>query len=145
MFGTVYQIISFLFALALGLGLPLFVLGSILEKSNNIGDSRGTSDDYKAFIHFTTRKDEMSSEQKKTFCADYAIKVYDPASEPDGRDKVRRLSDEEIAESKGITVEEAVALREEQRESMINDHERQSIFGEKKSDLKGVFGPLKEE
>ena len=145
MFEVIYGIVSFLFALGLGLGVTFFVLGTVLEKSNNIGDSRGTSDDYKAFIHFTTRKDEISYEEKKTFSSEYAVKVYDPSSEPDSGDTVRRLSDEEVARSKGITAEEAAALREDQLENLIKDHvAKQSIFGKNKSDLKGVFGPLKD-
>ena len=41
------EMISFLFAIGVGFGLSCLIFGSMLDKSNNIGDSRGSANDYR--------------------------------------------------------------------------------------------------
>ena len=53
-----------LFALAFGFGLAFWICGNKLNKSNNIGDSRGGVSDYKAYVSFTARKDRLNKEER---------------------------------------------------------------------------------
>lgn len=137
--GLIYfEIIIGLFAVGLGFGLSFWILGLVLDKSNNIGDSRGTSEDYKAFIHFTARKDHMYSEERKSFCSTYAVKIYDASAEPEGHEQVRRLSEEETDNP------DAAAKRED----MLNNPARKKGLWDDKTptdDLSGVFRPIKED
>lgn len=133
------DLIAFLFAIGLGFGLACWILGTLLDKSNNIGDYRGTNDNYNAFIHFTARQDEMSYKEKSSFCNNNFVKVYDPSSEPSGSDKVRRLSDEELAKLKGTSAEDAAA----RREAMLTASEGKIWCGtSSRKNLSGVFGKL---
>ena len=89
-------IMAFLFAIGLGFGLSCWIFGTILDKSNNIGDSRGRNSDYKAYVTFTARKDRMSNAERDCFSARYAEKIDSPSAGPSGSELVRRLTDEEI-------------------------------------------------
>ena len=109
----ILDLIPCLFAVGLGFGLSCWILGVAIEKSNNIGDSRGTSDDYKAFIRFTCRQDNLSVSERKSFCEKNYVKIDDASSRPDSWDKVRRLSDEELARYENSTAEDAAAKRED--------------------------------
>ena len=93
----IIYLIVLVFALGLGLGLTCLIMGTIIDKTNNIGDSRGTNDDYKAYIHFTARKDKLTNNEEKQVLSTYCVKNEDPSSEPEGRDLVRRLSGKELA------------------------------------------------
>ena len=90
------DILAFLFAIGLGFGLSCWIFGTILDKSNNIGDSRGKINDYRAYVTFTARKDRMSKSERDSFSARYAEKIDIPSSGPSGSELVRRLTDEEI-------------------------------------------------
>lgn len=90
------DLMSFLFATGVGFGLAFWVMGTLLDKSNNIGDSRGDSKEYNAYIHFTARKDKMSNSEKDSFCNMYAERIDNSSAAPHGTELVRRLSDEEI-------------------------------------------------
>ena len=72
------EMISFLFAIGVGFGLSCLIFGSMLDKSNNIGDSRGSANDYKAYIHYTARKDCLNKEDKTSFCNRYYERIDDP-------------------------------------------------------------------
>lgn len=133
------DLISFLFAVGLGFGLACWILGTVLDKSNNIGDYRGTNDNYNAFIHFTAREDDMSSRQQSSFCNNNFVNIYDPSSEPAGSDKVRRMSDEELARLKDTSAEDAAA----RREAMLTASEGKIWSGaSSRKNLSGVFGKL---
>ena len=89
-------IMAFLFAIGLGFGLSCWIFGTILDKSNNIGDSHGKSIDYRAYVTFTARKDRMSNAERDSFSARYAERIDSPSAGPSGSELVRRLTDEEI-------------------------------------------------
>ena len=74
--------IAILFALGLGLGLTCLIMGTIIDKTNNIGDSRGTNDDYKAYIHFTARKDKLTDKEEKELRTRRAVRKSSTASFP---------------------------------------------------------------
>ena len=136
---VMYIIIS-VFALGLGFGLTFWILGTIIDKTNNIGDSQGTSDDYKAFIRFSCRKDKLSHKEEKDFISTYFVKNEDSSSGPEGSDPVRRLSGEELAEYEDATAEDAAAKREAMLKGPGKNHHQWDS-----NDLSGVFRPLKEE
>ena len=90
------NVMAFLFATGLGFGLSCWIFGTILDKSNNIGDSRGKNTDYKAYVTFTARKDKLSNAERDGFSARYAERIDSPSAGPSGSEFVRRLTDEEI-------------------------------------------------
>ena len=92
------ELLSFLFASGVGFGLACLIFGTLLDRSNNIGDSRGGVSDYKAYVSFTARKDRLNKEERGSFCSMYAKRIDDPSTEPKPFERVRRLTDEEIAE-----------------------------------------------
>jgi hypothetical protein len=82
-----------LFALAFGIGLALWICGSMLDKSNNIGDSRGDSKTYNAEATFTSKCNRM----EKTECTTYVQHnlITNDTNGPSGTEQVRRLTEEE--------------------------------------------------
>jgi hypothetical protein len=110
-FKLVIELIVCLSSVGFGFGLSCWIFGNIIDKSNNFGDNLRTNRDYRAFIHFTYRKDRLSYQERKSFCTMHAVKIDAPSSGPDGNDLVRRLSNEEIAKYEAST-EEAVLRRE---------------------------------
>ena len=88
--------LAFLFALGVGFGLSFWIFGTLLDKSNNIGDSRGKSIDYNAYVHFTASKDRMSNAERDSFCNTYCKPLEEIGSAPKGTERVRRLSEEEM-------------------------------------------------
>ena len=134
----IIYLIILVFALGLGLGLTCLIMGTIIDKTNNIGDSRGTNDDYKAYIHFTARKDKLTNNEEKEFLSTYCVKNEDPSSEPEGRDLVRRLSGKELAGDGDAAAKRKKMLKgPEKKQSLWDDRQPQN-------DLSGVFRPLKD-
>ena len=91
--------LSFLFASGLGFGLSFWIYGTLLQKSNSIGDSTGSKYDYDVHVNFTVKKDRMSNNEKNSFSSTYAKRI-DEAAGPRGTEQVRRMSDEEIEKYK---------------------------------------------
>ena len=91
------NVISFLFAIGVGFGLSFWICGSILEKSNNIGDSKGDRADYQAYVNFTSREDRISNSERQTYSSKHSQPIEGATQGPSGSERVRRLSDEEIA------------------------------------------------
>ena len=138
-FKAVIDIIVCLSSVGLGFGVSCWILGIIIDKSNNFGDNLRTNADYGAFIRFSYRRDNLSFKERKSFCKMYSVKTDGPSSEPDGSDLVRRLSKEELAEYENTTVERAAAKR---YNMLAGREEKQAIFD---CDISGVFSPLKDE
>ena len=134
----IIYLIILVFALGSGLGLTCLIMGTIIDKTNNIGDSWGTNDDYKAHIHFTARKDKLTRKEEKEFLGTYGVKNEDPTSEPEGRDLVRRLSGEELAGDGDASAKREKMLKgPDKKQSLWDDRQPQN-------DLSGVFRPLKD-
>lgn len=93
------NLLSFLFASGVGFGLACWILGTVLDKSNNIGDSHGSKLDYKAYVHFTASKDRLSKTDRDSFCRLYA-RPLEATAGPRGTERVRRLSEEELEDYK---------------------------------------------
>ncbi len=83
-----------LFALAFGFGLAFWICGTELDKSNNIGDSRGDGSAYKAEATFTSKCDRMEQSAYRTFVQQNIIDNV-ATNGPAGQEQVRRLTEEE--------------------------------------------------
>ena len=101
------NIISFLFAIGVGFGLSFWIFGTILEKSNNIGDSIGDKADYQAYVNFTSREDRISNSERQTYSSRHSQPIEGASQGPSGSEQVRRLSDEEIAKYDAAAKKEA--------------------------------------
>lgn len=138
---------ALLFALGLGFGLSCWIFGTILDKSNNIGDSRGGKNEYGAYIVYTDKKDRLSKDDRQSYCYRNAIKIDEPGSAPAGNEKVRRLTEEELelynhTATAGVSNGYAQAPVGAQAGSGVEDEfaawERQQT----NNDMSGVFKPL---
>ncbi|MBR4948445.1 MAG: hypothetical protein IKZ29_07805 [Clostridiales bacterium] len=141
------ELLSFLFASGVGFGLACWIFGTLLDKSNNIGDSHGSMADYRAYVSFTARKDRLNKEEKASFCSRYAQRIDDPSTEPKGSERVRRLTDEEIAEFKRAAEEKKAAQRAREKEIFGTTENEFELWESQNpsTSLKGVFKPLNEE
>ena len=81
-------------ALGFGFGLSLLICSSKLNKSNNLGDSRGNSQTYHAEAKFTSTCDNMDRSAADAFFNLNAVKRSAP-DEKTMNAPVRRLTDEE--------------------------------------------------
>jgi hypothetical protein len=88
------EFVSFLFAIGVGFGLSCWIFGTLLNKSNNIGDSRGAKYEYNTNVNFTSRTDNMSKSESDSYIHYHAVK-FDDTGDPKGTDLVRKLTDEE--------------------------------------------------
>lgn len=139
--------ISLLFALGLGFGLSFWIFGTMLDKSNNIGDSMGSKFDYDARVHFTARRDRMSNSERQTFCSMYAERIDEGG--PGGTELVRRLSPEERAEYKKAKAVPRGAYQSASSQINVKDQADEFEEWEKRAganrDLHGIFKPLDED
>ena len=136
------NLMAFLFAIGLGFGLAFWICGTILDKSNNIGDSVGSSAEYRAFVTFTTRRDRMSGSERDSFCRLYGKNLEDPYLQPGGNEKVRRLSEQELESYKTRAhikneIENRALNSYNEPEDEFEKWERQQTG----SDMTGVFKP----
>ena len=88
--------ISFLFAIGVGFGLSFFIYGTLLDKSNNIGDSKGDKGTYGVHVNYTMKRDRLNNTEKNSFSSTYAKRIDNLTASPNGNELVRRLSDEEL-------------------------------------------------
>lgn len=135
------DVIAFIIALGFGFGLSLWIFASLLEKSNNKGDSVGGKSAYKAFANFTVKKDKMSNIDRDCFLHQYARAFAANERGPEGQDIVRRLTPEEIARANGDTDMDPEQLRKKRFAMRDTPYEQQGSL----DDLHGVFGKIDEE
>lgn len=138
---------ALLFALGLGFGLSCWIFGTILEKSNNIGDSRGDKNQYGAFVVYTDQKDRLSKDERQSYVYRNSIRIDDPAGGPSGSEKVRRLTEEELAlyestATAGVSNGYAQAPVGAQAGSGIEDEFAAWERQQNNNDLSGVFKPI---
>lgn len=89
------SVFAFLFATGFGFGMSCWIFGTLLDKSNNIGDSTGGRHDYHANVHFIHVKDKMSQRDAQTFAQNSKVMVTQGAA-PSSASLARKLSPEEI-------------------------------------------------
>ena len=88
------QFLAALLALGFGFGLAFWISGNMLNKSNNIGDSRGDGATYNAETEFTSRCDRMERSASVTYLNLNASKREDSTAQMN-QEPVRRLTEEE--------------------------------------------------
>ena len=138
---------ALLFALGLGFGLSCWIFGTILEKSNHIGDSRGDKNQYGAFVVYTDQKDRLSKDERQSYVYSHAMIIDKPGSAPSGSEKVRRLTEEELAlyestATAGVSNGYAQAPVGAQAGSGIEDEFAAWERQQNNNDLSGVFKPI---
>lgn len=136
------DVLSFIFALGLGFGIACWACGTLLEKSNNIGDSTGTKDIYGVQVHFTCER-RLGNNETNTFCANHDKPIEGENNAPRGSELVHRLSEEELERYKPTAAEEEAAAKflGNTVEDEFSIWESQQPSG----DFKGVFKPLDKE
>ena len=134
--------LAFIFAVGLGFGIACWACGTLLDKSNNIGDSVGTKDIYGVHVHFTCER-RLDKKEKDTFCISHAKPIEGENNAPRGSELVHRLSEEELKKYKPTAAEEAAAAKRfgnpTEDEFSIWDEQTPS------ASLDNVFRPLDEE
>ena len=136
------DVLSFIFALGLGFGIACWACGTLLDKSNNIGDSTGNKDIYGVHVHFTCER-RLGNNETNTFCANHDKPIEGENNAPRGSELVHRLSEEELERYKPTAAEEAAAAG-----TLRNTVEDEFSIWESQqpsSDFKGVFRPLDKE
>ena len=98
------ELVSFLFAIGVGFGTSCWIFGTLLNKSNNIGDSKGAKYEYNTNVNITSRSDRMSKSESETYIHYHAVK-FDDSGDPKGTDLVRKLTDEEREEYKKMAAQ----------------------------------------
>ena len=118
-----------------------------MEKSNNIGDSRGDKNQYGAFVVYTDQKDRLSKDERQSYVYRNSIRIDDSAGGPSGSEKVRRLTEEELAlynhtATAGVSNGYAQAPVGAQAGSGIEDEFAAWERQQNNNDLSGVFKPI---
>ena len=102
-------IFVFLLISGVGFGLSCWIFGTLLYKSNNLGDSHGDKLDYGVMVRFTSRRDMLSGQEKTSYTASHAKRIDNANSGPKGTELVRRLTPEEIEQYKKAETEAQAA------------------------------------
>ena len=134
------DVLAFIFAIGLGFGLACWACGTLLDKSNNIGDSVGSKDIYGIYVHFTCER-RLDKKEIGTFCISHAKPIEGENNAPNGSELVHRLTPEELRRY-GTVKQEGDASRP------VNPTEEEFKLWESKqpgTDMKGVFRPLDDE
>ena len=87
----VINILSAIFALGLGFGVAFWGGASLLNKSNNIGDSRGQSKDYTPGVKFSNIDDKLDSAEihQGKYVQNHWPKKPEYPTAPRGKDMVK--------------------------------------------------------
>jgi len=142
------DITALLFAIGVGFGVSCWLFGTLLDKSNNLGDSRGNKYEYHAFVNFTSRRDKMNKSDRESFCTIHAENLDAGMAAPKGSEKVRRLTPEELAEyrkknvPRGAYQSDSSHVNRKEEVDEFEEWEKREGFSR---DLKGVFKPLDED
>ena len=142
------EFLSVVFAIGVGFGVSFWIFGTMLDNSNNIGDSKGAKYHYNTNVNFTSRIDEMSKSESDSYVHNHAV-FFDDAGEPKGTDLVRRLTEEEREEYKKVAAQNpprgAYVSEKSQVNTAIRDTEAEFEEWEKSLDsesrMAGVFLP----
>jgi len=143
------DLVSFLFAIGVGFGLSFWIFGTLLDKSNNIGDSKGAKYEYDTEINITSRTDKMSKSESESYIHYHAV-IYDDDGQPKGTDLARRLSPEELkAYKKKETAPRGAYVSKDDRNEKFKTAEDEFEEWEKNNQstgsMAGVFKPLSQD
>ena len=143
------NLVSFLFAIGVGFGLSFWIFGTLLDKSNNIGDSKGAKYEYNTEIEITSRSDKMTKSESDSYIHYHAV-IYDDEGQPKGTDLVRRLSPEELeAYKKKESAPRGANVSKDDRNEKYKTAEDEFEDWEKSQansgSMAGVFKPLSQD
>lgn len=142
------DILSWIFAMGVGFGFSCWFFGNLLEKSNNIGDSRGDKYEYRVSVTYSARRDKLSRDDRRSFPAMYAENINAGYAAPKGSELVRRLTREELNEfrktnvPRGAHQSDANHINEKEFVDEFEEWEKRAGL---KPDLKGIFKPVDED
>jgi len=141
------NIIAWIFASGVGFGLSCWIFGTLLDKSNNMGDFKGDNRDYDAYVNFKVRRDRMDKSEMSSFIYMNGQRI-DQGKAPKGEDLVRRLTPEELKEYKktvptGDFSSEKSGITS--KKSFVDEFEKWEAQNSRFGDLKGVFKPIEKE
>ena len=91
------EIFAGLLALGFGFGLAFWICGNMLNKSNNIGDSRGDLKTYNGEVKFTSICNSMEKSAGEAYFREHAT-IRKDLTDKDSYEPVRRLTEEERKE-----------------------------------------------
>lgn len=141
------DILALMLASGVGFGLSCWIFGTLLDKSNNMGDYKGGNGDYNAYVNFSARRDKMGKSEYSSFIYMHGKRI-DTGDAPKGTDLVRRLTPEELSRYKK-TVPSGDFSSEKSgitsKKSFVDEYEKWERENSRYGDLKGVFKPVKEE
>ena len=85
-------VVAFILAIGLGFGLACLIFASLLDKSNDIGNSIGTASTYSEGVVFDRRVDRMKKEERESFGSTYTLdeKYIDKGPVVDQKVELRR-------------------------------------------------------
>lgn len=143
------EFFSFLFAIGVGFGLSCWIFGTLLDKSNNIGDSKGAKYEYNTEIEITSRSDKMTKSESDSYIHYHAV-IYDDDGQPAGTELVRRLSKEELeAYKKKESAPRGAYVSKDDRNQKYKTAEDEFEEWEKNNQstgtMAGVFKPLSQD
>lgn len=92
------NILAALLSLGLGFGIACRICGNMLDRSNNIGDSRSDAKTYKSKITLTSEADNMDRPASLIYFDETIGKNRVPAA-PGDEVKVRRMTEEDRPKS----------------------------------------------
>lgn len=141
------NIIAWIFASGVGFGLSCWIFGTLLDKSNNMGDFKGDNRDYDAYVNFKVRRDRMDKSEMSSFIYMNGQRI-DKDKAPNGTDLVRRLTPEELAQYKktvptGEFTSEKSGITS--KKSFVDEFEKWEAENGSFGNLKGVFKPIETE
>ena len=137
------DVLAFVFAVGLGFGAACWACGTLLEKSNNIGDSVGSKGVYGAFVNFTAKKDRLNKNDRSNFCHMYAQRIEGENSAPASGERVHRRTEEELQryEAQGAEITALSSPMRNPTEDEFSAWDENNPSG----DLTNVFKPLDED
>ena len=140
--------LSLLFASGVGFGLSCWIFGTMLDKSNNLGDYKGENFDYSAHARFDVRRDKISKEESSSFTYLFGKRI-DTGPAPEGDELVRRLTPEELSKYKKPDVPTGAFVSEKNgitsKKSFVDEFAKWEKENSQFGDLKGVFKPIETE
>ena len=132
--------LALLLSIGLGFGIACWACGTLLDKSNNIGDSVGSKGVYGAYVNFTAKKDRLNKDERNNFCRMYAQSIEGENAVPASSERVHRMTKEELEKYKAQSAASERPLRDPLEEEI-----RKWEGTQKLDDLKGAFQRLNEE
>ena len=135
--------LALLLAIGLGFGVACWACGTLLDKSNNIGDSVGSKGVYGAFVNFTAKKDRLNKADRSNFCRMYGQYIEGENAVPASSERVHRMTREEQNMYREQAAAQAAASSRPLSDP-LEEEIRKWEGTQKVDDIKGAFQKLAE-